>query len=84
MSTLTLLWLQEKHAASIAALEAELATSKQDTLAAKADAEICVKEAIMAADKKVIRLTERTAKVSSLGCSRLQTVLSHERFEPSF
>ena len=56
--------MQEKQAASIASLEEELATSKQDTLSAKGEAETSVKEAIMAADKKVIRLTERTAKVS--------------------
>ena len=51
------------------ALEAELSSSKQETMSAKADAEILVKEAGMAADKKVIRLTERTAKVMLLsGC----------------
>ena len=61
---LTLLPLmQEKHAASLAALEAELAASKQEISTTKADAERSVKEACMAADKKVVRLTERTAKV---------------------
>lgn len=58
--------MQEKHAASIAALEADLASCKQETVSAKADAEILVKEAGMAADKKVVRLTERTAKVQLL------------------
>lgn len=48
------------------ALEAELASSKQEIVSAKADAEVLVKEAGMAADKKVIRLTERTAKVTLL------------------
>ena len=45
--------LQEKHAASIAALEAGLALSKQDTLAAQAEA----------ADAR--SLTEQTVEVSS-------------------
>ena len=64
----------------MAALEAEVAASKQETLAAKTDAEISVKEAIMAADKKVIRLTERTAKVSFLCYSKVQAMLSDEKF----
>lgn len=44
--------MQEKHAASIAALDAELASSKQETLSAQAEA----------ADAK--SATEKTAQVS--------------------
>ena len=55
--------MQESHSADIAALQVQLADSKQQTLAAQADAETSVKNAITSADKKVQRLTERTAKV---------------------
>ncbi|KAL0036795.1 hypothetical protein WJX79_010227 [Trebouxia sp. C0005] len=53
---------QESHSAAITALQAELADSKQETLSAKADGDLSVKEAVLSADKKVQRLTERTAK----------------------
>ncbi|DBA86145.1 TPA: hypothetical protein ACH3X1_005657 [Trebouxia sp. C0004] len=53
---------QESHSAAITALQAELADSKQETLSAKADGDLSVKEAVLGADKKVQRLTERTAK----------------------
>ena len=56
--------MQESHAAALAALQTELANSKQETATARADAEVSAREAIMGADKKVQRLTERTAKVS--------------------
>lgn len=58
------------------ALEAELSSSKQETMSVKADAEILVKEAGMAADKKVIRLTERTAKVMLLSGSTSEAMYS--------
>ena len=56
--------MQESHAAALAALQTELADSKQETAAAKADAVVSAREAVVGADKKVQRLTERTAKVS--------------------
>ncbi len=58
------LCMQESHAANVAALHTDLADSKQETVAAKAAAEISVKEAVLSAEKKVHRLTERTAKVT--------------------
>ena len=57
-------FMQESHSAAVTALQAELAVSKQETLSAKADSDFSVKEAILGADKKVQRLTERTAKAS--------------------
>ena len=56
--------MQESHAGALAALQTELANSKQETAAAKADAVLSAREAVVGADKKVQRLTERTAKVS--------------------
>ena len=56
--------MQESHSAAVTALQAELAVSKQETPSAKADGDFSVKEAVLAADKKVQRLTERTAKAS--------------------
>ncbi len=56
--------MQESHSAAVIALQAELAVSKQETLSAKADGDFSVKEAVLGADKKVQRLTERTAKAS--------------------
>jgi hypothetical protein len=56
--------MQESHSAAITALQAELADSKQETLSAKAAGDFSVKEAVLGADKKVQRLTERTAKAS--------------------
>ena len=56
--------MQESHSAAVTALQAELAVSKQETLSAKADGDFSVKEAVLGADKKVQRLTERTAKAS--------------------
>lgn len=56
--------MQEAHAASLATLQTELDVSKHETVAAKVAADSSVKEAVIAADKKVQRLTERTAKVS--------------------
>ena len=56
--------MQESHSAAVIALQAELAVSKQETLSAKTDGDFSVKEAVLSADKKVQRLTERTAKAS--------------------
>ena len=56
--------MQESHRAAVTALLAELAVSKQETLSAKADGDFSVKEAVLGADKKIQRLTERTAKAS--------------------
>ncbi|KAL3157731.1 hypothetical protein ABBQ32_012157 [Trebouxia sp. C0010 RCD-2024] len=69
----------ETHAASIAALQAELASSKQETVSAKADAEMLVKAAGMAADKKVIRLTERTAKELDDFCKKSKSEAEKEQ-----
>jgi len=57
-------FMQESHSAAVTALQAELAVSKQETLSAKADGDFSAKEAVLGADKKVQRLTERTAKAS--------------------
>ncbi len=57
-------FMQESHSAAVTALQGELAVSKQETLSAKADGDFSVKEAVLGADKKVQRLTERTAKAS--------------------
>ncbi|KAL3159757.1 hypothetical protein ABBQ38_010163 [Trebouxia sp. C0009 RCD-2024] len=70
---------QETHAASFAALQAELASSKQETVSAKADAAMIVKEAGMAADKKVIRLTERTAKELDDFCKKSKSEAEKEQ-----
>ena len=47
----------------MAALQTEVEASKADASAAKSAAESSMKETVTAADKKVQRLTERTAKV---------------------
>ena len=57
--------MQEGYAAQVATTQAELAASRQETLTVREQADLSVREAVMSADKKVHRLTERTAKVTT-------------------
>lgn len=57
--------MQETHATNLSTMQAELASSKAETAAAKIEAEAAIKEAGVAGEKKIQRLSERTAKVRS-------------------
>lgn len=57
--------MQETHATNLSTTQAELASSKAETAAAKTEAEAAIKEAGIAGEKKIQRLSERTAKVRS-------------------
>ncbi|KAA6418625.1 MAG: hypothetical protein FRX49_11450, partial [Trebouxia sp. A1-2] len=56
---------QESHSAAITALQAELADSKQETLSAKADGDLSVKEAVLSADKKELEDFRRKCKAEA-------------------